>query len=799
MTYSAGTSTGCSITDSTLSVTDASGTCDISATKAEDNNYNAATSAEIAVTLTTTDQAALTVVATPSTVPYGTTSAMSTTGGNGTGVVTYSAGTSTGCSITGSTLSVTDASGTCSVSATRAADNNYNAATSVEVVVTLVKANQSILFTSTAPTNAAVAGTPYTPTAISTHSLPVSLSIDPAASQVCAIATGDVSFQTQGICVINANQTGGNNYNAAPQVQQSFAVHIGIPVITWDNPMDIVYPAALSAAQLNATANVPGTFLYDPTLGQVLSVGAHTLHVDFSPTDSINYGNAAKDVSINVTPPPAPTITSISLDIGPTIGNSPVVITGTNFTGGTVSFGGTAATCTVDSDTQITCTTPAHTVGAVDVAVTTPGGITTPNSLFTYVGAVYSIFPNFGPTAGGTTVTILDSTGVGFIDVTAVTFGGIPAASFKVDSAIQITAVTPAHVSSMVDVTVNAPTGSQGNYNYPGGFTYYGADIPLALISIPVTGSTLPFSESPSQLQVGFNVDILHVSASDADWASSAINPANYLLVSFGPNGVLNTQSCLAGIQGDDERVTINSVSYDLPSHTVTLNINNGLPLSAGNYQLLACGTTSIRDLNGVKLNAGLQDTRFTFVIDTASDTPTVKESGQVGILPATGFAPNQVTLLPKQDVPYAGMGDLWLEIPSLSVRMNIVGVPQTEDSWDVKWLGKDAGYLAGSAYPTHSGNSVLTGHVWDARNQPGPFVNLGKLKYGNLIKIHASGQVYTYEVRENRLIGPRNVNAVMKHEELTWVTLLTCETYNSDSGSYAYRRMVKAVLISVD
>jgi hypothetical protein len=30
-------------------------------------------------------------------------------------------------------------------------------------------------------------------------------------------------------------------------------------------------------------------------------------------------------------------------------------------------------------------------------------------------------------------------------------------------------------------------------------------------------------------------------------------------------------------------------------------------------------------------------------------------------------------------------------------------------------------------------------------------------------------------------------------------VTLLTCETYNSDSGSYAYRRMVRAVLISVD
>ncbi|MBK8421370.1 hypothetical protein [Candidatus Villigracilis saccharophilus] len=145
VTYSAGTSTGCSITGSTLSVTDASGTCNISATRAADNNYNAATSAEVAVTLTTTDQAALTVVATPSTVPYGSTSALSITGGNGTGAVTYSAGTSTGCSITGSTLSVTDASGTCNISATRAADNNYNAATSAEIAVTLTTTDQAAL------------------------------------------------------------------------------------------------------------------------------------------------------------------------------------------------------------------------------------------------------------------------------------------------------------------------------------------------------------------------------------------------------------------------------------------------------------------------------------------------------------------------------------------------------------------------------------------------------------------------------------------------------------------------------
>jgi hypothetical protein len=36
------------------------------------------------------------------------------------------------------------------------------------------------------------------------------------------------------------------------------------PVITWSTPADIIYGTALSATQLNATANVPGSFVYAP-------------------------------------------------------------------------------------------------------------------------------------------------------------------------------------------------------------------------------------------------------------------------------------------------------------------------------------------------------------------------------------------------------------------------------------------------------------------------------------------------------------------------------------------------------
>ena len=65
--------------------------------------------------------------------------------------------------------------------------------------------------------------------------------------------------------------------------------------------------------------------------------------------------------------------------------------------------------------------------------------------------------PNFGPTGGGTVVTI---TGTNFTGVTtSVTFGGA-SANFTVNSLIQITATTPAHAAGAVDVVVVTGAGT---------------------------------------------------------------------------------------------------------------------------------------------------------------------------------------------------------------------------------------------------------------------------------------------------------------------------------------------------
>ena len=73
------------------------------------------------------------------------------------------------------------------------------------------------------------------------------------------------------------------------------------PTITWATPSAITYGTALSPMQLNATASVPGTFLYSPVSGTVLGAGSQTLSVSFTPTDTTDYNTATATVTLTVT------------------------------------------------------------------------------------------------------------------------------------------------------------------------------------------------------------------------------------------------------------------------------------------------------------------------------------------------------------------------------------------------------------------------------------------------------------------------------------------------------------------
>ncbi len=112
------------------------------------------------------------------------------------------------------------------------------------------------------------------------------------------------------------------------------------PTITWSNPASITSGTALSGAQLNATANVPGSFAYSPAAGTMLSVGTHTLSTTFTPTDTTHYTTATKSVSITVTSggtgcnaPTSPGVTVCSPANNGTVGTTVQAEAAANVTG----------------------------------------------------------------------------------------------------------------------------------------------------------------------------------------------------------------------------------------------------------------------------------------------------------------------------------------------------------------------------------------------------------------------------------------------------------------------------------
>jgi Bacterial Ig-like domain (group 3)/FG-GAP-like repeat/Abnormal spindle-like microcephaly-assoc'd, ASPM-SPD-2-Hydin len=127
-----------------------------------------------------------------------------------------------------------------------------------------------------------------------------------AGSGTCTI---NVTFSPTAIGSRSATITITDNAGDSPEsVPVSGAATQGTPVITWATPAAITYGTALSGAQLDATASVAGSFVYSPVSGTVLTVGAQSLSVTFTPSDTTDYTSASGMVTLTVNKA-TPTIT----------------------------------------------------------------------------------------------------------------------------------------------------------------------------------------------------------------------------------------------------------------------------------------------------------------------------------------------------------------------------------------------------------------------------------------------------------------------------------------------------------
>ena len=125
-----------------------------------------------------------------------------------------------------------------------------------------------------------------------TANVPGTFTYTPAAGTVL----GAGNNQTLSVSFTPTDTTDYTTATATAQINVAQAT----PTITWANPAGIIYGTALSGTQLDATANVPGTFTYTPAAGTVLGAGNQTLSVSFSPTDATDYTAASATTTIQV-------------------------------------------------------------------------------------------------------------------------------------------------------------------------------------------------------------------------------------------------------------------------------------------------------------------------------------------------------------------------------------------------------------------------------------------------------------------------------------------------------------------
>ncbi|MBY0526875.1 MAG: FG-GAP-like repeat-containing protein [Gemmataceae bacterium] len=285
-----------------------------------------------------------------------------------------------------------------------------------------------------------------------------------------------------------------------------------------------------------------------------------------------------------------PEVTGLSTVSGPVTGGTLVVISGKQFLGTEhVLFGGVPADFVVNSDTEITAVVPAQSEGTVDVRIIREEDISVVTSAdeFTYlpVGApiVSGIIRNFGPTAGGTVVSIL---GANLSGVVRVFFGNQEARTFAVNSDAQITATAPAHDQEVVDVRVirlgpggveiESPITSKDEYAYLGrvASTDFTSSDDSSVFGQPITFTATVAAENPGDgtptgsvifVDGGTVLDVEVLTNGSAQFTTSSLG--------------LGIHEIVAVYQGDDNFLGSTSALLDqlvlAPTGTVILNALN--------------------------------------------------------------------------------------------------------------------------------------------------------------------------------------------------------------------------------
>ena len=251
-------------------------------------------------------------------------------------------------------------------------------------------------------------------------------------------------------------------YTESAVASAAYVIHLATPTITWPAPAAITYGTALSATQLDATASVPGAFVYSPAAGTLLTAGKQTISVTFTPTDTVDYTNATASVTLQVNQA-TPTITwptPVAINYGTAL--SATQLDATASVPGTFAYSPSAGTVPpAGSDTLSVTLNPTDSIDYTQATATVTLVVNPVNP----APGIGSLSPAFVG-AGGAAFT-LTVNGSGFVSSSIVNWG-TTALTTQYVSGTQLTAQVPATAiaaTGIYTVTVQTPSPGGGTSN----------------------------------------------------------------------------------------------------------------------------------------------------------------------------------------------------------------------------------------------------------------------------------------------------------------------------------------------
>ena len=281
----------CSLVGSTLTVGTVGSSCVVQATKAGDDNYTSVSSVATSITIGKAQQAVLTVSSTSAT--YGQTLSLSSSGGSGTGAVSFSVVSGT-CSISGSSsLTVGSVGSSCVVKSTKAADNNYFEQNSSNTTITIGRASQTGLSIDSG--TSFTTGDSLTLTATGGQSTGVLSWL--LNNGDCSLSNATLTATRGGItCIVQVTRAGDANYNSIT-ISETITVNKIVQVLTFASSV----PASAQVGDTYTTSVTSSAFLapsvtISNSSSSVCSIAAGVVTFNAVGTCLISASQAGNDV-----------------------------------------------------------------------------------------------------------------------------------------------------------------------------------------------------------------------------------------------------------------------------------------------------------------------------------------------------------------------------------------------------------------------------------------------------------------------------------------------------------------------